>query len=96
MYLVSLETLVLEELRRQQPLQTRRILERIRLRTKVTLGWDNLYVAVRKMEKDGLVLRHKRGTSVFVHLTIKGLRQADANCETVWKIFPLPPESDPK
>lgn len=93
MYLVSLETLVLEELLHGRPMMTKDILESIRIRIpEVDLDYANLYMVVRKMGKQGLIQRTKTGSSVLCELTPLGTRKAEENRQTVWKIFPPPPQ----
>jgi len=97
MYLVSMETLVLEELLYGRPTLTKHILDSIKMRTGVELTYDNLYMVVRKMEQQGLVMRRKEGSNVFCELTPQGTQKGEENRRMVWKIFPPPPaEPDSK
>jgi hypothetical protein len=97
MNLVTATTLVLEELLRRQPLHIDRIQNRIWLRVRISIRQDNLFHTLERMVKKKLVLRHDLEDGPHFNLTIKGMRKAEENRKTAWKIFPPPPsESDSK
>lgn len=96
MYLVSLETLVLEELLYGEPINIKTILGSINVRTGEDFSTHNIYIIVRRLVAKGLIRKSRKEGEAFCELTPEGVVQAEKNRKIIGRIFGPASEPDSK